>query len=89
MSCAEKGYELAAALADELADVRGRDIGPVVRRLIAGYRSGEMPIAPILDSPEAVMAYAAYRMPATYAAVSRVLSQLGQLEPRTMLDLGG
>jgi len=81
--------QLRAALADELADVRGRDIGPVVRRLIAGYRSGAMPIAPILDSPEAVTAYAAYRMPATYAAVSRVLSQLGQLEPRTMLDLGG
>lgn len=81
--------ELRAALAGALADVRGREIGPAVRRLIASYRSGLAPIVPMLDSAEAVTAYAAYRMPATYAAVREVFAQVQELRPRTMLDLGG
>lgn len=81
--------ELRAALAGALAGVRGRDVGPAVRRLIASYRSGQVPRTPILDSAEAVTAYAAYRMPATYAALREVFAQLGHVEPTSMLDLGG
>ncbi len=81
--------ELRTALSGALAEVHGRDIGPAVRRLIARYRSGDVPRTPILDGVEAVTAYAAYRMPATYAALREVFDQLGHLAPRTMLDLGG
>lgn len=81
--------ELRAALAVALADVRGRDVAPAVRRLIAGYRSTETPQAPILDDADAVTAYAAYRMPGTYAALREAFAHAGHLEPRTMLDLGG
>lgn len=78
--------DLRAALAGTLADVRSREIAPAVHRLIDGYRAAR---TPDLDSPEAVTAYAVYRMPATYAALCEVFAQLGPLEVRTMLDVGG
>ena len=46
-----------------------------VERLIEAYRSGSIPGAPIMGSPAAARAYAAYRMPATYAGVRAVLEQ--------------
>lgn len=47
--------------------------------------------AAILARPIDVLAYAAYRMPATYAAVRAVLNQVAPLlpGPRRLVDLGG
>jgi ribosomal protein RSM22 (predicted rRNA methylase) len=63
-----------------------------VERLIDTYRSGNTPITPILASADDVLAYAAYRMPATYAVVRAALLQLQhgvpELQPRTLVDLG-
>jgi ribosomal protein RSM22 (predicted rRNA methylase) len=74
----------------------GEDLGALRRatgRLIEAYRSGSPPDAPVLRDPAAAAAYAAYRMPATYAAVSRAL-RMGlatgpPMRVRTLVDLGG
>lgn len=68
-----------------------------LRRATAGlievYRSGAPPTRQVLDGPVAAAAYAAYRMPATHAAVTRALSQtstsLGDLGVRSLVDVGG
>jgi ribosomal protein RSM22 (predicted rRNA methylase) len=62
-------------------------------RLQEAYRFGGTPARPILADAAAVDAYAAYRMPATCAAVAAALRQLraalgGEQLPRTLLDLG-
>jgi ribosomal protein RSM22 (predicted rRNA methylase) len=63
-----------------------------VRRLMAAYRSGEVPDAPVMASAADAAAYAAYRMPATVAATAAALRQLRlalpQWAPRTLLDFG-
>src|SRR4051812_9743684 len=59
-----------------------------VAKLIEAYRSERVPTAPIMGSPTDVAAYAAYRMPATFAAVRKALESL-DLAPETQLDLGG
>ena len=58
------------------------------------YRGGEAATdAPFLTGPVDVIAYAAYRMPATYAAVRAALAQVAgrcpTLAPTSLLDLGG
>ncbi|GAA1391409.1 small ribosomal subunit Rsm22 family protein [Pseudonocardia kongjuensis] len=82
---------LAAALDDALDPVPAGRLGPVVDRLIRDYRSGSVPAAPILRTADDAAAYAAYRMPATHAAVLDVLGRAaGRVpEPRELLDLGG
>ncbi|MEE4545948.1 small ribosomal subunit Rsm22 family protein [Streptomyces sp. V4-01] len=67
-----------------------------VERLIQSYRGAAptaAPSAPILRDAADVAAYAAYRMPATYAAVRSALGalreQAADWAPRTHLDLGG
>ena len=61
--------------------------------LIEAYRSGAPPTAQVLRDPATAAAYAAYRMPATHAAVSRALRHAIQLAPsldvRTLVDVGG
>jgi ribosomal protein RSM22 (predicted rRNA methylase) len=63
-----------------------------VRRLMAAYRSGEVPDAPVLASRADAAAYAAYRMPATAAATASALRQvqasLPGWTPRSLLDFG-
>jgi ribosomal protein RSM22 (predicted rRNA methylase) len=63
-----------------------------VEHLIETYRSGETPTTPILANAEQVLAYAAYRMPATYAviraALRRVHTAVPALQPRTLVDFG-
>jgi ribosomal protein RSM22 (predicted rRNA methylase) len=87
--------DLRMALADHLAAQPAERVRAGVARLIEAYRSGDTPSAPILTGPADVAAYAAYRMPATYAAVRRALGALAipldamALAPRTHLDLGG
>lgn len=62
-------------------------------RLIEVYRSGAPPTSLALSDPVAAAAYAAYRMPATHAAVTRALGQvvapLSDLEVGSLVDVGG
>lgn len=64
-----------------------------VQRLMAAYRSGGAAASPILASDIDVAAYAAYRMPATFAAVRAGLHQVTDavpgFAPRTLVDVGG
>jgi len=86
---ADPGDPLRAALDAALRGLDGRAISAAVQRLSTGYRSGDPAQLPRLDREIDVTAYAAYRMPATYAAVRAVLAQLPPLRVRSLLDLGG
>lgn len=87
--------DLEAALRAGLtAAVRGvpeRDLVVATQALVARYRDVAAATAPILDSPLRVVAYAAYRMPATTAAMVRVLRVVADsgFAPTSLLDLGG
>jgi ribosomal protein RSM22 (predicted rRNA methylase) len=63
-----------------------------VQRLMAAYRSGEVPGAPVLASSIDAAAYAAYRMPATAAATAMALREmrlsLPGWAPTSLLDFG-
>ena len=63
-----------------------------VQRLMAAYRSGEVPETPVMASRADAAAYAAYRMPATAAATASALQQtrlsLPSWAPATLLDFG-
>src|SRR6185369_10921633 len=76
-----------------LSGVAVRDVAAAVDRLIERYRAGEPAEDPILTGPVAVLAYAAYRMPATYAAARSALAALRRavpaFTPRRHLDVGG
>jgi ribosomal protein RSM22 (predicted rRNA methylase) len=84
--------DLAAAITAELsAHHRVAGLAGAAARLMAVYRSGDPTPSPALDTPAAVLAYAAYRMPATHAAVAAALAAATApgLAPRTLLDIGG
>ncbi|WP_329179468.1 small ribosomal subunit Rsm22 family protein [Streptomyces sp. NBC_01477] len=85
--------DLRAALADELQSTAPSRASAHVDRLIENYRGATPTAAPILRDAADVAAYAAYRMPATYAAVRAALGafrlQSGDWTPHTHLDLGG
>ncbi|GAA5030204.1 small ribosomal subunit Rsm22 family protein [Terrabacter aeriphilus] len=83
--------DLRAALARVSRGVDERELARATEALVSRYRSVAPANAPILASDAHVAAYAAYRMPATHAALGRVLGELAdrRLAPRTMLDLGG
>lgn len=85
--------ELRDVLAEALAGHRVEALAGRVARLIEAYRSGSVPASVILDDPVTVAAYAAYRMPATVAALSAVLEQAADAVPslrvRRLVDLGG
>lgn len=61
--------------------------------LIEAYRSGAPPTQQVLHDPTTAAAYAAYRMPATHAAVSRALRHTTDLAPglrvTSVVDVGG
>jgi len=63
-----------------------------VQRLMAAYRSGEIPASPVMASRADAAAYAAYRMPATVAAsaaaLRAVLLSLPDWRPSSLLDFG-
>ncbi|HVC74500.1 MAG TPA: small ribosomal subunit Rsm22 family protein [Mycobacteriales bacterium] len=80
-------HDLGAALDAELGS--GSQLAPAAAALSAAYRSGGRP-GRVLDDPTAARAYAAVRMPATFAAVRAALRAAGpDLRPATLLDLGG
>lgn len=85
--------ELATALAGTLAGEPGNRLGQAVDRLIASYRGAVPTDRPLLRDHTDVVAYAAYRMPATYAAVRSALGEFALLapgvRPATQLDIGG
>jgi ribosomal protein RSM22 (predicted rRNA methylase) len=90
----ESPADLRAALEAALGGTPVAQLSPAVERLITRYRSGgPAPAEAILASGVDVLAYAAYRMPATYAAVRTTLAELAQAAPGfapvSIVDIGG
>lgn len=83
---------LRACIDDAVAGTKTSVLAARVEHLIATYRTGAAPTTPILSSADDVMAYAAYRMPATFAVARAALLQLSLalpgFEPHTLVDLG-
>ncbi|MFD7435555.1 small ribosomal subunit Rsm22 family protein [Streptomyces sp. NPDC059861] len=84
---------LRAALAGLLDGLPPKQAAQAVERLIANYRGATPTDAPILRDRADVVAYAAYRMPATFEAVSAALEALADAapdwEPGGHVDVGG
>jgi ribosomal protein RSM22 (predicted rRNA methylase) len=83
--------ELRSALANRLAAEPVERMRSAVARLMDAYRSGRPAAAPILASSAEIAAYAAYRMPATYAAVRAAIGALPATlpMPASLVDVGG
>jgi ribosomal protein RSM22 (predicted rRNA methylase) len=83
---------LRASIDDLMSGTKTTQLAAHVERLSALYRAAEPATVPILATDAAVLAYAAYRMPATYAVARASLQHLRNaipdLQPRTLLDLG-
>lgn len=82
------------ALAAELASTSPRALGAAAQALSRTYRSGHgRDQATALDGPLDARAYAAYRMPATFAALTAVFREVRERlpgwTPRSLLDVGG
>ncbi|MYV49904.1 small ribosomal subunit Rsm22 family protein [Streptomyces sp. SID2888] len=84
---------LRGALADLLDGLPPRQAAGAVDRLIANYRGRTPTDAPVLRNRADVVAYAAYRMPATFEAVRTALEAFAYTvpgwAPAGHLDLGG
>ncbi|MFB9462576.1 small ribosomal subunit Rsm22 family protein [Streptomyces cinereospinus] len=84
---------LRTALAGLLDGLPPRQAAQAVERLIANYRGATPTDAPILRDRADVVAYAAYRMPATFEAVSAALGALADAAPgwapAGQVDVGG
>lgn len=85
--------ELRIAIADEVGSRPIKAIGAAASRLSRSYRGGMPPgEGKHLHSYEDVLAYAAFRMPATFAAIYAALHQITDrspnLKPRSLLDAG-
>lgn len=89
---AELPRELAEAVDRLLQAISTRDLARASAELSAQYREKRERRAPVARSASAILAYAATRLPATYAAVTAALSAVHDLrpdwQPRTLLDLG-
>ncbi|TMR88258.1 small ribosomal subunit Rsm22 family protein [Nonomuraea basaltis] len=85
--------ELRAALDKALARYSPQDLSRSAAQLTERYRTGPSAEGAHLRSPADIAAYAAYRMPATYAAAATAMRQAAALapgfEPVTHLDAGG
>ena len=81
--------DLAAALAQVLSTRASASARAAAERLRDTYRSGAPPTALAIADAESAAAYAACRMPATAAALSRALNHDLPLNPTTHTDLGG
>ncbi|GGQ46134.1 small ribosomal subunit Rsm22 family protein [Streptomyces flaveolus] len=84
---------LRTALADLVDGLPPRQAAQAVERLIANYRGATPTDAPILRDRADVVAYAAYRMPATFAAVRSALTAFAdavpEWAPASHVDVGG
>lgn len=85
--------ELRTALATAVARHPSPDVTATTARLVARYQDGSPADAPLLISDLDAVAYATYRMPATWAAVRAALGETARLAPglapESQLDLGG
>ncbi|GGO89101.1 small ribosomal subunit Rsm22 family protein [Wenjunlia tyrosinilytica] len=85
--------ELGLAFSRVLAGLPAGQVARAVDRLMDNYRGTMATDKPLLASRADVAAYAAYRMPATYAAVRFALGEFARLAPewapRTHVDVGG
>ena len=83
---------LTAAVQAALAGADTGKLGASVQRLIAAYRAGEVPQAPVITSRLDAAAYAAYRMPATAVATAAALREirlsLPGWAPSSLIDFG-
>jgi ribosomal protein RSM22 (predicted rRNA methylase) len=79
------------AVEEIAAEVPQRDLARAAAELTDAYRSGDFCYAP-LDSHARRVAYLVQRLPATYAACTRVFEEIRALAPefapKSMLDLG-
>ncbi|MFE9307096.1 small ribosomal subunit Rsm22 family protein [Streptomyces sp. NPDC088353] len=84
---------LRAALSGLLDGLPPRQAAGAVERLIANYRGSTPTDAPILRDRADVVAYAAYRMPATFEAVRSALEAFAEAAPEwtpaSHTDVGG
>ncbi|MDT9700101.1 small ribosomal subunit Rsm22 family protein [Streptomyces sp. P17] len=84
---------LRTALAGLLDGLPPRQAAAAVERLIASYRGATPTHAPILRDRADVVAYAAYRMPATFEAVHAALEAFADAAPAwapdSHIDVGG
>ena len=84
--------ELRGALANQFHDMSDVELGRTTKDLSARYRGDGPTGNPVARSGEDVAAYAAYRLPATYAATVAALTALREQrvgwQPRSLLDLG-
>jgi ribosomal protein RSM22 (predicted rRNA methylase) len=83
---------LRIALAAELRSRDSRELARATEVLVERYRGGREQGAALVRSEEEVAAYAAYRMPATYAALVAALGYIRDqwpgTTPTTLLDAG-
>ncbi|MEU4213136.1 small ribosomal subunit Rsm22 family protein [Streptomyces sp. NPDC026206] len=90
---APTGENLRTALAGLLDGLPPRQASQAVERLIANYRGRTPTHTPVLRDRSDVVAYAAYRMPATFEAVRSALEafrdRLPEWTPATHVDVGG
>ncbi|MEV5983948.1 small ribosomal subunit Rsm22 family protein [Streptomyces sp. NPDC052051] len=92
-SAASVADRLRAALAGLLDGLPPRQAAQAVDRLIANYRGRTPTDAPVLRDRADVVAYAAYRMPATFEAVCAALEAFADAvpgwAPASHVDIGG
>ncbi len=86
-------HTLSRALETVLDGLPAEPLRRATASLVDAYRSGAPPTAQVLRDPTTAAAYAAYRMPATHAAVARALRHATELAPElevhSLLDVGG
>ncbi len=91
MIAVELPPELRAAIDERLRETAPGELARAAADLSARYRAGQGGWR-ATRSPAHLLAYAAVRLPATYAAIAAALTRLQELRPgwrpRTLLDLG-
>jgi ribosomal protein RSM22 (predicted rRNA methylase) len=84
--------QLRRALEAQRDGISDAELALATRSLSERYRTGEPSNTPFIAARADVAAYAAYRLPATYAASVAVFSALAEVwpdwQPRSLLDLG-
>lgn len=89
----ELPLELKTAIEDQLALMPVKDLSELATRLSEDYRSSRpLERASYIGTREDALAYAAFRLPATFAAayfaMAQVKERLPDLNPRSFLDVG-
>ncbi|HHV97699.1 MAG TPA: rRNA methyltransferase [Clostridiaceae bacterium] len=89
----ELPLEIRNAIENELYSQSIKKIAELAEKLSNNYRSGvHSRDCRFLQTPEEILAYVAFRLPGTYAAIYSALSQIKERslgwEPKTVLDVG-